>query len=112
MSPALAVLAMGGLANSVYFTLLAFRLIPPNAGVLPKVCRLSDHACEAVVHTRYGRLFGLPNSVPGIAFYLLLLAVAATRDPRLLDLALVASAATILIGVYLIWALVAKLKAP
>ncbi len=112
IAAALVLLALVGFANAVYFTLLAYRLLAPGVGVLPRVCRLSDHACEAVVHTKYGRLLGIPNSVPALGYYLLVVAAAGTRDPRLLDASLVGATVTVLLAPYLLWALFVKLKTP
>lgn len=109
-------LALLGLANSVYFTLIYYRVVNPDSAMLPRFCRLGENTCVAVVFTRYGRLFYVPNSLLGIVFYLLLIDVAiskfVTGNHHLLDYAIGASALTIVVGVYLIWALLVKLKVP
>lgn len=112
----LALLALLGLLNSVYFALLYFRVVSPDHSSLPSFCRIGENTCQSVVFTRDGSLLGFPNSLLGIAYYLLLMGVAASRVVAgrymLLDLALAASAGAVLMGVYLIWALLVKLKQP
>jgi uncharacterized membrane protein len=112
----LLVLAVVGLANAVYFALIYYRLVKPDSTMMPPFCRLGEETCEAVVFTRYGRLLHVPNSLLGIFFYLLLVGVALSKlmtgRTALLNYALAASAVSVVIGVYLTWALLIKLKAP
>lgn len=113
----LAALALAGLAISAYFLLIFYRVVRPGAPGVPTFCRLSERTCESVVFTRDGRLFfGLPNSLFGVGYYLLVLFGAAARllAGRFLglDLALAGAAATVLVGAYLTWSLLAKLRVP
>ena len=43
------------LANSLYFTLLVYRVIGPHASLVPRFCRLGEQSCESIVHSRYAR---------------------------------------------------------
>jgi uncharacterized membrane protein len=109
-------LALLGLVNAVYFTLIYYRVVRPGTAWIPSVCRLGEATCRRVVFTRYGRLAGLPNSLFGIFFYLLLLHVALERlvtgRARFLDVALAAAGFALVLAVYLIHALVVRLKTP
>ena len=53
-------LAVLGLVNAIYFTLIYYRLVQPDSGRIPSVCRLGVKTCQSVVFTRYGRVTGLP----------------------------------------------------
>jgi uncharacterized membrane protein len=113
---ALLLLSVAGLANAVYFTLVYYRVIRPDSRRIPSVCRMSDQTCRSVVFTRYGRVLSVPNSLLGIPFYLLVLDVAlarlftGTQGP--LNEALIGAAAAIVLGIYLIHALLIRLKTP
>lgn len=109
-------LAVLGLVNAVYFTLIYYRLVRPDSGRIPSACRLGEKTCERVVFTRYGRVTGLPNSLFGIAFYLLVGDVALSRiltgrTPRL-DIAIAAALLSLVLAVYLIHALLVRLRTP
>lgn len=108
-------LALCGLLNSLYFTLVYFRVVRPDSSMLPSFCWLGKEACQEVVFTPYGRVFGVPNSVLGLVFYLVIadtgLSLLLTGRSHRLDFALAASAGCVLMGIYLVWALLVKLRA-
>ncbi len=122
----LMLLAAVGLVQAVYFTLLYYRVIPAGSGLVPAFCRMEERVCEAVVFTRYGRVFLVPNSLLGIFFYVLCLYVGlirmgyrggaeapmATGHYPYEAYALVAAGLSVLFGIYLIHALVVRLKMP
>ncbi|MEO9256661.1 MAG: vitamin K epoxide reductase family protein [Tepidiformaceae bacterium] len=64
------VLAIAGIAIAAY---LAFENLQSRTGV----CTIT-HGCQTVQQSRYGKLFGIPISVPGLGLYLLLGAAAIT----------------------------------
>jgi uncharacterized membrane protein len=109
-------LALGGLALAVYFTLIYYRLIPPDSGSMPRFCRLGEGTCGSVVFSRYGRVFGFPNSLLGLVFYLGLGGVAVSRlvsgTYAALDLLLAAAVASLLLAAYLVYSLFVKLRTP
>ncbi|HEU4753660.1 MAG TPA: vitamin K epoxide reductase family protein [Armatimonadota bacterium] len=110
----LLLLGGGGLALAVYFVLVYYRLVQPDSGMLPRICRLGSGTCQSAVFSRYGRIFGPPNSILAIPFYLLVLHAAFSllltgRYPWAGYL-LAASVATIVLGLYLIYALRVKLR--
>lgn len=113
------VLALAGLIISFYFTLAYYGRIKKARWVPEILCAREGSSCVTVVQTPYARVFGVPNSLLGIAYYLLVVAMAA----RGLDIpfhgvyyaialsraVLLTSLATVLLGFYLIHALRRKL---
>ena len=105
----LAVLALIGLLLSLYFTGVTYRRIPAEPRWLPRVCRMDERTCAAIVDTREARVLGLPNSVLGLAWYAVLLA--STLGAPVPRLALLAGAlAASALSVWLAWALVVRLR--
>lgn len=66
------VLAIAGVAIAAY---LAIENLQSRSGV----CTIT-HGCQTVQQSRYGKLFGIPISVPGLGLYLLLGAGALAAD--------------------------------
>ncbi|HXG24565.1 MAG TPA: vitamin K epoxide reductase family protein [Chthonomonadales bacterium] len=106
----LVALAALGLINALYFTLLYFRLIPPDSRFLPAFCRLGEQTCQAVVFTAYGRFWRVPNGLIGTLFYLLVIAAAVFDREWLLEAALAAALLSLVYGAYLIHALAVRLR--
>jgi uncharacterized membrane protein len=69
----LAVLSSIGLFISLYFTLVYFKLTPPDARFIPKFCRMDQSSCESILAAPDARLFGIPNFFLGLVFYLALI---------------------------------------
>lgn len=114
-----ATLAVLGLANAVFFTAVTYRWVRPDPRWLPRVLCMDEQTCARVVDTPQARLFlGVPNSVLGAAWYVVVLAAAgqalatgAMPVAYCLPL-LAASLATVVVSAYLAWVLVARLRAP
>ena len=119
------VLSLAGLADALYFTFAYYGRIKKARWVPEILCAREGSSCVTVVQTPYARVFGLPNSLFGIAYYLLL-TLGALSDwgagitpafivvgKRLVELglvaAIVASGGTVVLGLYLIYALCRKL---
>src|SRR5437660_10214969 len=66
----LIVCSLAGFLISLYFTLVTYRLMKPDQRFIPPVCRMSGDSCLSIVESPQARLFGVPNSLLGIAFYL------------------------------------------
>lgn len=67
-------LSLGGLADACYFTFAYYGRIR-NARWVPAIlCARQGSSCVTVVRTPYARVFGVPNSLLGIIYYLLLIA--------------------------------------
>jgi uncharacterized membrane protein len=103
-----ALLAIAGGALSFYFHAVYQGWLQPVQRWVPVFCRMDSLQCRSIVDTPYGRLAGYPNSFYGMLFYplyVLLLVLAALRWIAPL-IPLLAGAFTILVGIYLIYALI------
>ena len=63
-------LSLAGLLNALYFTLAFYGRVRKARWVPLALCAREGSNCVAVVRTFYARVFGLPNSLVGIAYYL------------------------------------------
>ena len=108
MTMALVGLAAAGLLISSYFTAVAYRWMRPDARWIPPFCRLGEATCASIVFTPEARVFGVPNSLLGQAYYASLLAgvpAGALDEPWLRTAWLAASLVTVGMGLYLTWSL-------
>lgn len=108
-----------GLADALYFT-FAYYCRTKEARWVPEVlCAREGSICERVVQTPYGSVFGIPNSLLGIFYYVLLMVWGmAGRSIRFgfqlgmtsysisfTNLLIAVSAVTVVLGSYLVYAL-------
>jgi uncharacterized membrane protein len=112
-------LSVLGLADALYFTFAYYGRVRKSRWVPQVLCAREGSSCATVVQTPYGRIFGVPNSLLGIIYYVLLAFWAvAGQSARLVvqvnmtsyiltftDLLIAAGAVTVLLGFYLIFAL-------
>lgn len=107
------VLALAGLANALYFTFAYYGRIKEARWVPEILCAREGSSCVTVLQTPYAKVFGVPNTLPGIAYYLLLIGwvlVGKSLAISWLPWALVAaSICTVILGFYLMYALRRKL---
>ena len=116
------ILAIAGLADALYFTFAYYGRIKKAPWVPEILCAREGSKCVTVLQTSYARVLGVPNSLLGIIYYLLLLGwgLAARRlyayDVTVYALALplrwvlaAGSAMPVIAGFYLIYALRRKL---
>lgn len=110
------VLALIGLLDALYFLLVDAGIIRPDARFVPPVCRMDEATCARVLDTRYARVFGVSNASLGLLWYVV---VAAAAGYALIEGAIpfclgfvVVAGATVLLSVYLAWALLARLGTP
>jgi uncharacterized membrane protein len=118
------ILSLAGLANVLYFTFAYYGRIKKARWVPEILCAREGSSCVTVVQTPYARVFGVPNSLLGIGYYLLLMAgvgdnwhfginfyihFASVVYPLGLVLLILISAGTVVFGAYLIYALRRKL---
>ena len=66
-------LCLLGLWISIYFTGVSYHRFPVNVKWVPQICQLKEKSCGLIIHTPRAKLFGIPNSVYGIALYLYLI---------------------------------------
>jgi uncharacterized membrane protein len=111
-------LSLGGLADALYFTFAYYGRIRKARWVPEIFCAREGSSCVTVVRTPYARVFGVPNSLLGIVYYVLLvvwivfvphhlsLSGHVLRPFETLGLVLLgASLCTVVLGFYLIYAL-------
>jgi uncharacterized membrane protein len=117
------ILSLAGLLDAIYFTLAYYGRVKKARWVPEILCAREGSSCVTVLQTPYARLLGLPNSLLGIAYYLALIGgvPAANRlglyragvGMPLTSLAwalVAASAATVVLGCYLMFTLRRKLR--
>ena len=111
-------LSLAGLADSLYFTFAYYGRIRKARWVPEIFCAREGSSCVTVIRTPYARVFGIPNSLLGILYYVALLAWIGFA-PRHLKISghifrpfetvglwlLGASLLTVLLGFYLVYAL-------
>ena len=109
MSIALIFLAVIGLMISTYFTSVAYRWVQPDVRWIPSFCRMDERTCASIVFTPQARVFTLPNSELGQLFYVILIAGTLlnwiTGTEVIVTLYVAASAMTVILGMYLSYAL-------
>jgi uncharacterized membrane protein len=106
--------ALVGLVNAALFTAMIYGWLALDSPLLTRVCRVDSGDCQKVITSPRARLFGVPNSVLGVVWYLLTGSLAATAlatgslplRPALLAL----STLTVVVGIYLIWSLRCRLQ--
>jgi uncharacterized membrane protein len=121
---AICVLSLIGLADALYFTFAYYGRIKKARWIPEILCAREGSSCVTVVQTRYARVFGVPNSLLGIVYYLLLITGARENwsfginlyvhftyvaYPFGQVLLILISAGTTILGFYLIYALRCKL---
>jgi len=104
-------LCLVGLINASYFTLLFYGWVKEPKQLSGLLCRAKKSDCLGVIFTPYSRIFGLPNSVLGIGFYVGVIgAFPFLKDGGFLSVALLfAGGLALLVGTYLIYVLRVRL---
>lgn len=69
MIPIALLLSLVGLWISTYFTGVSYKWFPPNVKWIPQFCQLKEQSCQLVIFTPRAKLFGIPNSVYGMALF-------------------------------------------
>lgn len=111
MHAVLVLLSGIGLYISLYFTLVYYRLVDANTAFVPSLCRMDEGTCQLVIRHPDARLSGLPNSILGIGFYVLVMLVGIGVDGEVLFLfARWIAWAAVLLAVYLVYSLFFKMK--
>ena len=120
LSIALVVLTVPALLINLYFTLLLLDRGPglrDSLGALFRTCGADTSSCAIVVRTPYARLFGgAPNVHLGVLWNLALIGLAVawmlTGRATVPWLYLIVAGASVLVGLYLVRALVVDLRQP
>ena len=110
----LVLLAAFGFLISLYFTLVNYKLMAPDANFVPSSCQLSEQTCQTILSTREARVLGIPNFLLGLTYYLGMIILASFGLIHPLtwgyNALMVISLFTVLLGGYLIYSLVSKLR--
>ena len=109
----IAFLGLLGLAISLFFTLVYYGKMRADAAPVPKVCRLGNSSCQELIRMKEAHLFGLPNFVIGLCFYLALLVLSLLPDgaaPLLERTLVLASGGAVTIGIFLSYVLIVRLR--
>jgi uncharacterized membrane protein len=105
--------SLAGLADALYFTFAYYGHIKKARWVPKTLCAAKGSTCVTVVQTPYARVFGIPNSLLGSFYYVLLIGWAAIGpsrvSPGLTWLLIAGSFGSVATGLYLIYALRRKL---
>jgi uncharacterized membrane protein len=105
-----------GLYISAYFTLVYYGVIKPSTSLVPSFCRMEDQTCFTVIQTPYARVFKVPNFVLGMIYYTVLIVLASsgwlTTVSYLAEAVGVIAWGTVLLGIYLTYALLYRVKIP
>jgi uncharacterized membrane protein len=98
--------AIAGFLISFYFSGVYYGFLKSNTWWIPAVCRMNKNTCEKIIETPEASVFGLPNFVLGMIFYVIII-VTIVGDVQgfLFDIALAIALFTVLLAVYLIYAL-------
>ena len=102
-----------GILISGYFTGITFRWVKPDTRWIPPVCRLGEDTCALVVFTPQARVFGPPNAVLGLVFYVVLAAAAlegGLDEPSIRLAMLGATGATVALGLFLTYSLLCVIR--
>jgi|JYMV01.1.fsa_nt_gi uncharacterized membrane protein len=100
---------------ATYFTAVSYRWLDPEASWIPSFCRMGERTCSSIVFTPRARVLGLPNSVLGQIFYLVLVAGILGNfivSPPFLYFYLAGSLLTVLLGVFLTYSLLFITRVP
>ena len=103
-----------GLYIAAYFTLVYYGLIGANTKLMPKVCRLEERTCQTVLGTKYARVFGVPNSLLGVLYYLTVIAIllAGWTVAPITEALIAVAWFTVVLGLYLAYSLFFTIRIP
>ncbi len=108
-------LACLGLYISLYFTLVHCSLVQPAIRWIPAFCTMTNQTCHRIAQSRQARIFRIPNSLLGIAYYLGLIGLHTSGQPPTHAWLLIERAAAwvaVALGAYLSYALMRQLRTP
>ena len=111
-------LSIAGLTISLYFALVYYGRMRADPFFIPQFCRLEEKSCKTILGTPQARLFRVPNFVPGMLYYFIVLVVGilgvlGTPLNNTFFWGLIgASCLTVFVGIYLSYSLLAIIRIP
>lgn len=108
------VLATVGLYIAAYFTLVYYGIVSANTKLMPNVCQLEERTCQTVLGTKYARVFGVPNSLLGVLYYLtvILLLLLGWTSGLIATATIAVAWFTVALGLFLAYSLFFIIKIP
>lgn len=104
-------LSVVGLYISLYFSLVYYGLMGTRNRLVPAFCRMEEDACRLVVHHSDARVLGVPNSVLGAGYYLLLMLIGVgVYFPVFVSFMRFASWVSVALAAYLVYSLFSRVK--
>lgn len=107
-------LATVGLYIAAYFTLVYYGIVSASTKLMPNVCQLEERTCQTVLGTKYARVFGVPNSLLGVLYYLtvILLLLAGWTAGPIATATIAVAWFTVALGGFLAYSLFFIIKIP
>lgn len=107
----LILLALTGFFISLYFTGVYYNYLKSDVWWVPVFCRMKQQTCQSVVQTPEARIFGVPNFVLGLLFYIVLIVtVLGDIGGFLFDILIATAIFTVVLAGYLVYALRVRLQ--
>lgn len=110
------ILALAGLADSIYLSLAHFGLVDLHTSAVANVCKIGSGGCEEALTSNQAAVFGIPTALLGAIYFMLFFGAAITRTtfgtwPRPLALGAM-MAAGLAFSIYLLHLLFFEMSAP
>lgn len=107
-------LATVGLYIAAYFTLVYYGIVSASTKLMPNVCQLEERSCKTVLGTKYARVFGVPNSLLGVLYYLtvIILLLAGWTAGPIATVTIAVAWFTVALGLFLAYSLFFVIKIP
>ncbi|MCL5105474.1 MAG: vitamin K epoxide reductase family protein [Armatimonadetes bacterium] len=109
------VLSIVGFLDSLYFTLVHYGYFGIGSPLVSTVCRIEVGECSAIASTPWAEAFGVPNSIFGMIFYLMIFAASIVRmafhEWPMLPLLIGSSIVVAAFSIVLAWALIFRMRA-
>lgn len=107
----LLVAVAAGFVIAAFFTLVTYGVVPPDGKFVPQFCRMDRGTCMTVLGHHDARLLGVPNSLVGVLFYILVAASAVAGSGNALRMVvMIAAWIAVGSGVYLTYSLLVKIR--
>lgn len=116
MAVAIVVLLLGlvGLVNSLYLTLVSYEVVKKKPSSTPGLCTPEEESCDEVSTKPESLVLGIPNSVFGMAYYVIISTAAIVRlvtgTWQLMPLLTLVAVGAVIFSLYLAWMLIFRLR--
>lgn len=92
-----------GAVISAYFAAVEFGLVDVQSRRVPRFCRMQEEGCTRLLRSTDARLFGVPNALVGLLYYVALLVVGIHHDALddLMGFLVLPGLLSVVLGIYL-----------